>query len=575
MSRESSDKKISEFLGTENIKIKIPIYQRTYCWRTELVEDLFNDLYKINKGDNYHLGEIAFIEVNDNDTPEYHLVDGQQRITTIFLLKLAQYRYILKFLEENNYKDSKIYKPLVKNLLKYLLVSDCNIDDSTLFNNIQSFTIHEMKLNTQFENQNNLLISLLNCGDCSDKKHLLYKNYLILYNKIKEYNNQFSLIEKEKIINTFGIFTVQKMDNNYEEGYKFFVNVNKQREIMTDVELIRAYFLFDESTIDVMSQKWIILNNLVGSKKGAVNRFIKTYLLFNSEYNYSKINNSKIYNNLVEFIHILSKKNNLNINDSKIYFLDDVIKWGTYFNLLTNNKSIINNFFYDINKHNEFIKDLLLFIYFHYKENMITENEYKNIIDEITKIVFIIEINLNLSLNKGEIYRNLLSKIVHDLNHWEDEIKNFKILNSELLNLNIVKNNLLNLNFYKFKFNKQILSMIELFLDSESNNSMFNTLMTLTLEHIHPQKCDIDIVYDDNISDEVINTIGNLTLTTQSKNTLMGNDNWNTKKIRLCNCERPYAINNQLKEYSLWNHDTIKERGEWYWSKIVKVFNLK
>lgn len=70
-----------------NYIFKIPIYQRKYAWKPEDVEVLLNDLADENQ-ENYFLGNIV-VELKDkkeNGKPILEVIDGQQRLTTLYLI---------------------------------------------------------------------------------------------------------------------------------------------------------------------------------------------------------------------------------------------------------------------------------------------------------------------------------------------------------------------------------------------------------------------------------------------------------------------------------------------------------
>ena len=79
----------------------IPDYQRAYVWDTDQVRDLLDDTisaYRENKEAQYFLGSMV-LKINEKfennvSYTEYELLDGQQRITTVFLI-LACMRDIL------------------------------------------------------------------------------------------------------------------------------------------------------------------------------------------------------------------------------------------------------------------------------------------------------------------------------------------------------------------------------------------------------------------------------------------------------------------------------------------------
>lgn len=76
--------------------LKIPDYQRDYCWGQSEIMTLVNSLSEINNNEPYHLGTIILHEKEG----EYNIIDGQQRLTTLTL-----------FLRELGYEDAM---PLLK-----------------------------------------------------------------------------------------------------------------------------------------------------------------------------------------------------------------------------------------------------------------------------------------------------------------------------------------------------------------------------------------------------------------------------------------------------------------------------
>lgn len=79
---------ISQLFCGDNDKIMIPDLQRDYCWGDEdkgLVKGFINDLLEMDKSQPITMG--LFYGYYDKFTPEHlQLCDGQQRLTTIFLI---------------------------------------------------------------------------------------------------------------------------------------------------------------------------------------------------------------------------------------------------------------------------------------------------------------------------------------------------------------------------------------------------------------------------------------------------------------------------------------------------------
>ncbi|MEE1504929.1 MAG: DUF262 domain-containing protein, partial [Acutalibacteraceae bacterium] len=64
-----------------NVKYIIPIYQRNYAWGSDEIQQLLSDI--LSSEGTYYLGNLI---VNQIGNGEFEVVDGQQRLTTLFLL---------------------------------------------------------------------------------------------------------------------------------------------------------------------------------------------------------------------------------------------------------------------------------------------------------------------------------------------------------------------------------------------------------------------------------------------------------------------------------------------------------
>ena len=65
-----------------NVHYEVPIYQRNYAWGNEQIEQLIEDI--MSTKDDYFLGNLI---VNQKENNVYEVIDGQQRLTTLFLLE--------------------------------------------------------------------------------------------------------------------------------------------------------------------------------------------------------------------------------------------------------------------------------------------------------------------------------------------------------------------------------------------------------------------------------------------------------------------------------------------------------
>lgn len=85
----------------EKRKMVIPLYQREYTWKDEKIITLVNDIKRYNK----FLGNIILNEVEGH----YEIVDGQQRITTCYLILACLF---------NTYKGKKRDQESLMRLIK-------------------------------------------------------------------------------------------------------------------------------------------------------------------------------------------------------------------------------------------------------------------------------------------------------------------------------------------------------------------------------------------------------------------------------------------------------------------------
>ena len=88
---KGSEAKMMEYMDGASKRYVIPVYQRKYDWKEENCRQLYEDLKKIvsDKRDSHFFGSIVSSVIGNGATTEYHIIDGQQRLTTVTLLLLA------------------------------------------------------------------------------------------------------------------------------------------------------------------------------------------------------------------------------------------------------------------------------------------------------------------------------------------------------------------------------------------------------------------------------------------------------------------------------------------------------
>lgn len=201
-------KSVSELLG---MKFFIPSYQRGYRWTELQIEDLLNDILEFNKGvdgDFYCLQPLV-VKERKKDEDEWIVIDGQQRLTTIYL--------ILKALENEKCPSIKYERE------SYIEV--CDSSDEIKKDNIEIYHLTSAKY---FIDR---WIHIEKRTD-EEKKWINPKNIEI---DTKKFCNK--ILEQTKFI----FYNVG--DVSEEQEHDIFNNLNSGKIALTNAELIKALFL--------------------------------------------------------------------------------------------------------------------------------------------------------------------------------------------------------------------------------------------------------------------------------------------------------------------------------------------
>lgn len=171
---------------TTPLNVRIPYYQRPYRWGKEHIDNLINDFnnnFNKNKLDNtnaeYFVGSVVLVEKKeDSKILYYDVIDGQQRITTIFLLNY------LRFIIQRSYIEEKIR-------LKEITRIDSLLDElvkmyKNLFGKIhlQEFEDMKEKINKKIAEINRIYSSFMNLKpeDIQKEQKKIEKEQTNLYN---------------------------------------------------------------------------------------------------------------------------------------------------------------------------------------------------------------------------------------------------------------------------------------------------------------------------------------------------------------------------------------------------------
>lgn len=103
---------------------RIPDYQRGFAWQTPQLKDFWEDLVNLSDSRSHYVGVLTLTQISNNSVDEsekeywlledhsyklFHIVDGQQRLTT-FIIFIQSFIELMRELPENQNKtDDEIY----------------------------------------------------------------------------------------------------------------------------------------------------------------------------------------------------------------------------------------------------------------------------------------------------------------------------------------------------------------------------------------------------------------------------------------------------------------------------------
>ena len=232
--------------GTKE-KILIPEYQRPYAWTEDQVITLFDDLVEYTNNQNessYFLGCIVSFT---NENKEQEIIDGQQRITTLFLLLRAIHKKLLKM------SDSKERDNFIRQIEPAIWI----INELTGEADYSTVLIESKVLESGY---NQILENILKTGetrkDYSDR-------YSINYNLIMKLLDDYASNEPlnfyrfiHNILNKTIVFPIKA--DTQETALTIFSTLNDRGLPLSDADIFKAkiYNKLDEKSKKTFIDKW-------------------------------------------------------------------------------------------------------------------------------------------------------------------------------------------------------------------------------------------------------------------------------------------------------------------------------
>lgn len=223
----------------KKINFNVPAYQRGYRWDklnvTDLLDDLLEFMQDTNSGKFYCLQPLVVKKIGEN---RYNVIDGQQRLTTIFIIL----KYLENLLKEENGIDEI-----------YTLSYETRKDSKDFLQNIASTTQDESYQNIDYFYMYQAYKAVENWfGEkISQKKTTKRKMLEIFTNSEDEKHIKFIWYEVE----------------DSEDEVKIFARLNSGKIPLTNAELIKALFLNIRNFLKECSKNEIITKQIEISKE--------------------------------------------------------------------------------------------------------------------------------------------------------------------------------------------------------------------------------------------------------------------------------------------------------------------
>jgi uncharacterized protein with ParB-like and HNH nuclease domain len=524
----------------------LPLFQRKYVWDKIQWEALWKDIYQLYEDDSlksHFIGSIVTIPMTSipHGVAKYVLIDGQQRLTTLFIL-LTVLRDRAFLLQQEKLGDK--------------------INDFVTNRHESDWDYHKL-LPTEKDNDRKTFAALIN------KEEVVYDN------QIKKSYAFFDREIRKQNIDTQRILTVlmQKLSlvsivlhEEYDNPHLVFESLNSTGVRLLPSDLIRNYFfmrIHSDKQMEVYNRYWLPMETKLGDKL------------------------------LTEFIRHYLKKDGLIVKESEIYFnlrkrvtpenaLEELqmLSKYSYFYYLLLNPTVEQNL--EIRKYLQRLNVLEVTTVYPFLLNCYNDyNDNKLKLSEFIETLRILE-NFLIRRYIANVPTNQLDKIFPTL-YKQIEMKASANFLMGLKSVLATKNYPTDIQFRKaielsklygsgdkIRKTKHLLMLIE---QSFGHKELID-FVPLSIEHILPQTLSNEWKKDlgdnwEETHDLYLHTLGNLTLT--AYNSELSNECFEEKKKILT--ESHLELNKYFASKESWTEEDIKNRAEHIAHKCLQIWS--
>ena len=523
----------------------VPLFQRVYSWKKKNWDELWRDLLDIydheNDGEHF-MGAIVTmpVKMQPHGVSKYLLIDGQQRLTTIFII-LACIRDLVG-------KDNKLFG---------------KIEGLYLINKWEKDGNRQKLLPTQADR--GAFLEIIDRKAKSDSNVGNVYNYFIKALKGKDdEDNPIDLENFQKAMINQLVFVSIVLDAN-DSPYRIFHSLNGTGVPLTQADLVRNHFFM---LIPVQDQSvahkdfWLPMQNSLGN---TLTDFMWRFITKDGTF----VKQNGVYDAI--------RRRTLQKSSDAIDVLMDMNIYSEYYRKVVHPAKEPNN---EIRTRLEHLNQwevntsypLLLNLYHDLHSKKISVDEFCEIVDAIESFVirrFFCNIPTN-ALNKYfiQIYRNIASS-ANIVEATYEFLLARKFPTDETFVANWIRYPIF---MSGTKKSRHILESLETAI-SNNNEPVDMSHSRITREHIMPQNLSLgwsERLGRDAISvhSQYLHTVGNLTLTGQNES--MGNKSFSEKKKVFANSS--FALNSYFQNCDVWNEEEIIKRARYLGEIATKIW---
>ena len=554
--RKLLDEFIPEAVGKQFV---IPVYQRKYTWTVkkqlvQLIKDLEQLIEDETKQKQHFLGTIVYLENIVEYKVERSIVDGQQRLVTMFLMAHA-----MKSISENEYRAREIDETYLQN---YAEKADSRYRQR-LYPSVANGEDYTIISEGRFDELN------------KDSNSNIVQNFLYLQAELKSLVERYTFDRVLYALKRFSIVYI-KLDER-DNAQQIFESINSTGERLTASDLIRNFIMMNKSNEEqtlLYKQYWRKLEAVFDNSKG-MEDFFRYYLAaMTEEYSAKHV----LYQAFKEYWHKERE------SASDVELLQKLVRYSEYFVNLYYKKpdgkylGVLSDFqSMESMMPAPFVLELSEWYYF---DKVISEEQYFEIINVVNGYQLRRYFNGDDTSRVSKAFPSYLKHVrkyvaVHGFENIVDIVIYVLVTRNQSNNMSLptdkaLKSNLSNVNAYAMRLVRWLLEKIE-----NRNNPATLDMSSLSIEHIMPQTSTAYWEEKAGVSGEeyieLVNTIGNLTLVTKPDNSAAGNKDFETKK-KIFEDTLHIRLNKILYGMSEWTSEAIKNRSERLIDELISMY---